>query len=592
MSRKIDFTVIKKRYRDFLRFSAFLLPYWKVKVISMVSSGILVPLGLVMPYLTKLMIDKAFANRDLVLFVHLSLLGAAVFIITAILNGISSYLEQKISLKVDFDINSKLFKHIQKMSLGFFRDKATGEHIFMLNYDAERITDMVNNTLHQFVLFLLRLFFLSAMVFYLSWKIALLCFFISPLLYICSHYYFLKGREILKKEIKLSESIFVKLEEVFSHMYLVKAFGREGFEISDFLSRLVEKLKLLLKLTRLQLYSAFTGNGVTKLVLGTVSIFGGYQIIKGQFSLGSLTAIMIYFSQLIGILGSIGGLFQQLSFDFISCDRIAQVLDRQPDIADKPNALAFSLSKADIEFRNVTFGYKQSVAVLKDLSFHIKQGSSIALVGNSGCGKTTLINLILRLYEPQKGKILISGYDINDIKIDCLKDQIGAVLQEPFLWNDTIENNIKYARPDAPFEQVVRAAQLSGADNFIGMMPQGYNTHMGENASLISQGQKQRIAIARAIIKNPAIIILDEALSSLDSESEDRIFDNIRSKFNSSTIIIVSHRLSMVKKMDLLYFLQAPDRMEVGRHEEFLENNQRYRELFSSQIEPVKSYKL
>lgn len=591
MMKKMSFEIVRRRYKDLLRFGFFLLPYWKLEVIIIALSGLLVPLGLITPYLTKLMIDQAFANRNLVLFIHLVILGAIVFIVTAIIDGLSSYLEKKLSLKVNFDINSKLFRHIQKLSLRFFRDKSTGEHIYKLNFDSQSVTGMVTGILPQVILFVVRFLFITAIVFYLNWKMALACLFVSPFLYIGFYYYTPKSRDILQKQIDSSQSIFVRLQEVFSHIHLVKAFGREGFEIRDFLDRLLKRLKLSLKGTKLRLYSAFTGNGLMKLVLGVVSVYGGYQVIKGQMSLGSLTAILIYLRQLIGLQFAIGAFFQNLTFDFVSCDRIAEILDRQPDIVDKPNAVEVSLTGADIEFKNVTFGYNIAMPVLKDLSFSIKYGSFIALVGQSGCGKTTLLNLILRLYEPQKGKVLISGYDIKDIKMDGLKGQIGVALQEPFLWNDTIENDIRYGMQSASFAQIVEAAQISGADDFISMLPSGYKTHIGENASLISQGQKQRIAIARAIIKNPAVIMLDEAMSSLDSESEDRIIDNLKEKFRSSTIIVVSHRLSTVKKMDLLYFFEAPDKMEVGSHEQLLEKNPRYRELFASQIEPERSYR-
>jgi len=563
-----------------------------MEMVIIALSVILVPLGLVMPYLTKLMIDGAFANRDLALFIRLAIFGAIVFIITAIIDGLSGYLDEKLSLKVDFDINSKIFRHIQKLSLRFFRDKTTGEHIYKLSFDSQSITGMITNTLPQFILFVLRFLLITVIVFYLNWKMALLCFIISPVLYLGSYYYFPKRRDILEKQIGYSQSIFVRLQEVFSKMHLVKAFGKEEFEIRDFLNRLVEKLKLSLKSTRLKLYSAFTGNALTKFVLGTVSVYGGYQIIKGQMSLGSLTAIMIYLTQLINLQDSIGAFFQQIGFSFVSGDRITEILDRQPDIADKPDALAIELSNSDINFENVTFWYKEGSPVLKDLSFSIKYGSAVALVGHSGCGKTTLLNLILRLYESQKGKILISQHDIKYIKIDCLKDQVGIALQEPFLWNDTIENNIRYGNQDASSVQIIEAARLSGADSFIDMLPKKYQTNIGEDASLISQGQKQRIAIARAIIKNPSILILDEAMSSLDSESEDKIIDNIRENLRSSTLIVVSHRLSAVKNMDLIYFLEAPDKIEIGSHQELSISNTRYKELFASQLEIDKSCKI
>jgi ABC-type bacteriocin/lantibiotic exporter with double-glycine peptidase domain len=592
MIKKLNLRTLRKRYRDFLRFTTFLLPYWKSKLVVIALSVLLVPLGLVMPYLTKLIIDKAYANRDMVLFIRLVIFGAVVFIITAIIQGLSGYLEEKLRLKVNFDINSKTFQHIQKFSLGFFRDKTTGEHIYKINFDLQRITHMVTDTLPKFILLFPRFLLILTVVFYLNWRLASLCLILSPILYLEPYYFLSKRRDIFQRQIESSQSIFVRLQEVFSHMHLVKAFGKESFEIREFLIRLLKRIELSLKEIKLQVYSGFTGNSLRKLVLGIVSVYGGYQIIKGQISLGSLTAIMIYLTQLIGLQNSIGNFFQQLAFDFVSCDRVLEILDRQPDITDRPNAISISLFDADVIFDNVTFGYKHNSPVIKDLSFSIKSGAMIGLVGHSGCGKTTILNLILRLYEPQKGRILLSNYDIKDIKLDSLKSQIGIALQEPFLWNDTIENNIKYGKEDASFSQIIEVAHISTVDDFVNMLPNGYKTHIGENAALISQGQKQRIAIARALIKNPAIIILDEAMSSLDSESEEKIIDNLKMKFSSSTIIVVSHRLSTVRKMDLLYFLESSNKMEIGSHEQLLERNPKYRELFASQIEPERSFEL
>lgn len=585
MLKKINFKTVKKRYKDFLIFTSFLKPYWKTKVFVIIISSVGIPLSLVLPYMTKLLIDEAFINKDLLLFIRLAIIGAVIFIITSIIDGIVGYLNEKLLLKINFDINRKVFEHIQNLSLRFFQDKSTGEHIYKLNFDTESVARMVSETVPQFPPLILRFLFTLVIIFYINWKMALLCLVISPILYLETYYYFPKRHSILQKQIGFSESIFVRLEEVFKNIHLVKAFGKESFEIKVFLDRQLQRLKLLMKSTRLRLYSTFLGTGLVKIILGIVSLYGGYLIIKRQMSLGSLTAVMIYLSQLVELQNSVNGFFEQIAFDFISCDRLNEILDAKPEIIDKPNAKTISLSEADIEFDRVRFGYNVGMPVLENLSFYIKGGSFIALVGHSGCGKTTLLNLILRLYEPQSGKLLISGYDIQDLKMDCLRDQIGVALQEPFLWNDTIENNMRYGNPNASFSQIIEVAKLVGMDSFIKILPNGYRTILGENAALISQGQKQRIAIARAIIKNPAIIILDEAMSSLDSESEDMIIDNLKEKFKSSTIIIVSHRLSTAKRMDLLYFLEAPEKIDIGSHEELLIRNPKYRELFASQIE-------
>ncbi len=581
---------ISSAWHNFREFLPFLLPYWRIRAITIFLSAILVPLGLVAPYLAKLVIDKAYTNKDFGMFLRIAIFGAIVFAVTAIIEGLNNYFEEKLRLKVDFDLNSKVFRHIQGFSLSFFKDKSTGEHIYKMSYDLERVTHMIVDALPRVIILFGRLIFILAMVFYLNWQMSLLAVAVSPFLYLQPYYFIRKRREIMQKQIDLSQSIFVRLEEVFSHMHLVKAFGKEGFEIRSFLERLLERLELSLRDIKVSLYSGLSGNGLRRIVLGVLSLFGGYLIIKGKMSLGSLTAMMIYFSQLVNLQSSLHGFFEQNSFDLLSCARIKDILDSKPDIVDKEDAVIVNFYGADIEFKDVTFGYQPSIPVLENLNFSIKNGSFIALVGLSGCGKTTLLNLLIRLYDAQKGQILISGNNIQDIKLDCLKSQIGEALQEPFLWNDTIANNIRYGKDGASLEEIKQAARLAQIHDFIESLPQGYETIIGEMASKISEGQKQRIAIARAVVKNHAILILDEAMSSIDSNTGQKIIENLKEKFKSSTVIVVSHRLSTVKNMDLVYFLEAADKMAIGNHPELWENNPKYRQLFNSQAEPEKSY--
>jgi ABC-type multidrug transport system fused ATPase/permease subunit len=302
-------------------------------------------------------------------------------------------------------------------------------------------------------------------------------------------------------------------------------------------------------------------------------------------TLGSLTAIMIYLTQLVSLIMSIGGLYETITINSVSRQRLAEILDLKPEIQDKENAMDYRIPQGKIDFRDVYFGYKKDEFILKNISFSIEPASKIAMVGKSGCGKTTLLGLILRLYDIEKGVILIDGRDIKDIKLKSLKEQIGMVPQEPFLWNDTVANNILYGKEDVEENEMIKAAQISEAHNFILSLPKQYNSIIGEMACKLSEGQKQRIAIARAVIKRPKILILDEAMSSLDSETEDKIIENIKREFRDSTIIIVSHRLSAVKKMDLVYFLKNSEEIVRGKLSQLIEKEEAFYNLFTAQIE-------
>jgi len=381
-----------------------------------------------------------------------------------------------------------------------------------------------------------------------------------------------------------SEDTFNVLGEIFSHIPLIKIFAKEIATRREYLKKLIFEIRIRLKNIKLEMLSGFISRSEYKIVVGLISLYGGYQVIKGNLSLGSLSAITLYMYQLISLPNEFYSIFETFTFDMISCKKIAKVLDEKITAGEIKNAKKVIFEKGDIIFENVNFGYLQNQYVLRNVNFRISSGCHIALVGHSGCGKTTILNLLARLYEPWTGEVFIDNWNINAIKLHSLRKQIGFALQEPFLLNSTIEDNIKYAREDATSEELMRVSKITCVDEFIKDLPNGYQTVVGENASKISEGQKQRIAIARAIIKNPKILILDEALSSLDSQTEEKIIDNLRSEFWNSTLIIVSHRFSTVQKMNLVYFFESPSNMRIGTHEELIEISPAYRRLFASQV--------
>jgi len=567
------------------RFNKYLYKYWKLQAVVIILGLITLPLSLLNPYLTKLVIDKAYGNRDLKLFLILAIIGGSIFIFNGLINSLSSYLSQRINHHVLFDITRDLFKHLQHLSLSFFKNRSTGEHIYRINADTASVSRFVCNTIPRIVELFPRFLFIIVIVFYLNWKLALLTVILVPIGYIHTYIFGRWLKEITRCMIDKTQNIFRRLHEVFVHIHLVKALGKENYEIKRFEETLTKRLDFELKNERLTNITAFSEAVLNKMLSGIIALYGGYQVIKGTMTLGSLTAIMIYLTQFMGLLNSIGKFYQNIIVNSVSCQRLVEILDVEPGIMDKEGAVDYRNLERGIEFRDASFLYERDKFILKDINFLIKQGSKIALVGPSGCGKTTLLTLLLRLYELIKGSILIDDFDIKDIKLESLKSQIGIALQEPFLWNDTIANNILYGAENATYEDMIKSAKLAEAHNFIMELPKKYDSIIGEMGCAISEGQKQRIAIARAIIKKPRLLILDEAMSSVDSETEEKIVDNMKRDFKDSTIVIVSHRLSTVKKMDLVYFLESPSNMKVGTHQELMEKSPKYKELFASQIE-------
>ncbi|MFC1623915.1 ABC transporter ATP-binding protein [Candidatus Omnitrophota bacterium] len=574
----------KTQFKLFLKFAKYLLPYWKKEVAILSLSGLTVLLALVSPYLSKLVIDRAFGNRDLKIFIILALIGGGVFVLSGLVGGLKNYLDRQIKIKVNFDLNKKVFKHLEKLDLRYFQNKSTGEHLYRSSYDIDRASDFITSSPPQVVLTFPKLLFILVIVFRLNWQMALFSIFLAPLLYLPSYYFIKRMEEIWKELIKNSEGIFKCLNEFFSHIQLVKAFGKEATAVRGYLRRRIANIRISMRNVKLEVASGFAGSVVNKVAIGLIAFYGGYQVIKGRMSLGSLSAIMMYIGQLIGLQGTFAGFFQNIALGLVSCQRVEEILDKKAKIVEKQDAKDIAFKKGNIAFRDVIFGYKDGEEVISGINFDIKGGTHIAFVGTSGSGKSTILNLILRLYDPWSGDIWIDGYNVKDLKLSSLRSQIGIVLQEPFLWNDTIESNIKYGRPDASEREMIEAAKICGIDDFVSKLSNGYKTIIGENACKISEGQKQKIAIARALIKKPKILILDEALSSIDSQGEERIITNIGELQEVLTVIIVSHRLSTVMNADKIYFLQKSGEIVVSSGKELL-GNKTFCNLFLSQLQ-------
>lgn len=561
----------------------FLLPYWKKEILILFLTGVSFGLGLVGPYLTKLIIDKAYVKRDLKLFVLLISLAGIVFVLYNIVNNVINFLNRSIRLGIGLALNRRLFKKLQYFSYIFFQDTSCGGHLYKATYDIERVTQLISNILPQLILLIPKSLFIFGIIFYLDRGVALFCLALLPFLYFVPYYFTIKLKRLIKIWIENSQRIFERANEIFSHMQLIKTFGKERREIKSYITAVIQNTRLNLTNTKLELTASLTSSVVHRAILGLIIFYAGFQVIKERMTLGTLSAITLYLSQLSGLQNIFASYLQQIALGLVSCERLEMILDRAVDFQAEGQFEEVVFPKGSIEFKNLTFGfsYKQNKMILEDLSFCIEGGSCVGIVGASGCGKTTTVNLILRLYKPLKGEIFIDGCNINFIKSKSLYEQIGFAPQEPYLWNDTIENNIRYGKEDASFREIEEAAKVACIDTFINSLSDGYQTIIGENACKISEGQKQRIAIARAIIKNPKILILDEAFSSMDLELETRVIANIRHKLKVATIIVISHRLPTINTMDMVYFFASPGRIDTGKHEELLRRNMQYQNYLS-----------
>jgi ABC-type multidrug transport system fused ATPase/permease subunit len=575
--------MFKDRFNLFLRFLKFLRPYRRawVGIILLYQGTALV--SLLNPFLARFAIDEAIAKKDVKLFFAAAGVGVLIFCLNTGFNIFRDLLDRYVRTRVQFDMNRSLFQHVQKLSMRWFQDKTTGEHLYRFDNDLNVVADLAADAMPRVLVLLPKFVLILVILFWMNASVAFLTLCLVPL-YLLPPYYFSRRMEgVFSQVTDQAESLLKGLEEYFSHIRFIKVFGREPQARRWYATQLIRLIRLRLKSVKFEVASGLAMEVANKIVVGLMMLYGGVLVIRGHVTLGTWAAITVYFYQLVELQGEAGSFFETINTGFVSCQRVAGVLDELPEIVDIPGARDLIFEKGDIVFENVTFGYRSEHPVLKNLRFGIEAGRHIALVGPSGCGKTTLLNLLVRLYDPWSGRILIDGFDTKELRQACLKRQIGFVLQEPFLWNDTVENNIRLGRDKATSSEIAAVAKRTGVDEIVRELRDGYATVIGENAGKLSEGQKQKIAIARALIKDPRILILDEAMSMMDSASEDKILSALKKSYPSITLITVSHRLSTAMAADVVYYFAAADTMIVDQAKNLFEKDTRFAKLFTGQ---------
>ncbi|MFH0732133.1 MAG: ABC transporter ATP-binding protein [Candidatus Omnitrophota bacterium] len=552
------------------RFNHYLYPHWKRLALTIFLGLVSMFLALINPYLIKLMIDKAYPQHNLKLFLLFALTGGIIFALITIINSYSGYLNQRVNSLVKFRLTNDIFRCLQQKDLAFFRDKSAAEHLYKVNSDVGMVSNFICVYMPQLIILVPRSFFILAIVFFLNWKIALLSVLIVPLC--CINPYFFKRwlRDAQKRLVDKAQKAFFSLHEAFSHILLTKVFHKEK-QCAEKLEKEIEKVMYFeCRNSRLLAISGLSNSLLNKTCSGIIVIYCGYQVISGNMTLGDVSAVMIYLMQFFALAIALARFSDSLAINSVSQNRLDEIFQAQPLIKDYPGAKDYSILRPSIEFKDLTFGYAEKKVILRGIGFYIEPCQKIALTGPSGCGKTTLLNLLLRLYEPWRGEIFIDGHELKDFRIGSLREQTGIALQEPFLWDSTVKDNILYGNENATIDELIEASKIAQAHDFILGLPQQYDTQIGEMACKISEGQKQRIAIARAVIKKPKILILDEAMASIDSETEGKIVENLKNNLKNSTIIVISHNSATLRKMDSVYFFKNPSEI-IPCHDEKLQ---------------------
>jgi subfamily B ATP-binding cassette protein MsbA len=559
--------------------------YKKSVIIAMSCMVIVALMTAANAWMMQPVLDNIFLKKDasMLILIPIAVIGIAV------VNAIASYFQttimRELGQKVIARMQKDLFRHLMHSDLSLFHDQASGRLISRFTTDIMLMRNALSNALTGLIRDSLATVFLVAVMFYQSWQLALIAFTVFPLMV----YPVIR---LGKRMRKLSDStqdelgtLANRLDETFTGVRVVKAYGREDFEITR-ASGIIDSLyHLYVRASRVQAASAPILELLTGCAIAAVIYYGGLGVVKETTSPGAffsfITAMIMAYKPARNMT-SMNGYVQE---GLAAAARLFSVLDTKPEVEDSPNAKPLTLTEGSITFSHVHFRYNKSGGGVEDISFKVPHGKTVALVGLSGSGKSTLMNLLLRFYDVQAGRILIDGQDIQEITLASLRQNIALVSQDIVLFDDTVRTNIAYGKLDATDDEITAAAIDAAADEFIRDMPKGYDTMIGPNGVKLSGGQRQRIAIARAMLKNAPILLLDEATSSLDTESERSVQRALEALAKGRTTLVVAHRLSTIINADVIYVLEQGRIVESGNHMELLKKGGRYHQLYSGQYD-------
>jgi subfamily B ATP-binding cassette protein MsbA len=561
-------------------------PYWLRLMVAGVAMLVGSLIGLIFPAVTSSLIDTIFIKRDEGALNNIVLLLMVVFVGQAAFIYLQSYLVSWVGERVVADLRLKLYNHLQKLSISFFNEHRTGELISRFTNDVTTVQSAVTNNLISFFQNIVTLVGAIFIIIITDLRLTLLILAVVPIIVVTA---ILFGRWLRgvsnKVQTQIGETTAV-LEETVANIRTVKAFSRENYEIERYQNGVQKIFNITISATRIRSLFTSTMTVVSFEAIVAVLWYGGHEVLAGSISPGQLVAFLIYMGIVGGQVGSLSGVYGTFQSALGGSQRIFELLDTTPQIVDQPDACILPPIKGDLRFDDVSFSYSESgAAVLHNLSFRAAPGEVVALVGPSGAGKTTTVSLIPRFYDVNAGSITVDGYDIKNVTSQSLREQIGIVPQEPVLFGMSVRENILYGRLDATPAEVEAAAKAANAHEFIVRLAEGYDSLVGERGVKLSSGQRQRIAIARAILRNPRILILDEATSALDNESESLVQEALERLMQDRTTIVIAHRLTTIEKADKIVVMEQGRLVEEGSHAELLLQEGLYYRLYTRNFE-------
>ncbi len=567
------------------RMTAYLRPYTRRLVPAAASLVIASLLNLGPPWATKIAVDDFIAQRDFGGILRIVAVLVVIYIARAVFGYLNFFLFARISQRVIYDIGRDMFRRLVRHSMGFFESQRTGETVSRLTSDVQALQQALQGQVLNALFGLFTMVIYLVVMLTLEWRLTLIILSVVPIMLLAS---VVSARMLRVRYRRVQETVAninTAIEENVSGVRVSRAFVREEADAQRFQGENRANLRANLGTTMVESVTTPLIEGLSGITVAVILAYGGWQITQGEMTIGTLIAFLAYLQIFHQPLTEIVRVNYVVQSGLAASDRIFQFMDVPRDIDDPPNAIRLDELRGQVEFDHVSFSYDGATDVLRDISFKIEPGQTVALVGHTGSGKTSLVNLLARFYDPTAGQVRVDGHDLRHVGLAGLRAHTAYVLQETYLFTGSIADNLRYGDPQASDAALRHAAGVAGADAFIGALPDEYDTCVGEGGMQLSRGQQQRVALARAILANPRILVLDEATSDIDTESEWQIQQALETVMLGRTSFVIAHRLSTIRRADLILVLNEGRLVQRGTHAELITQPGHYRELHEAQFE-------